>query len=148
MPYPRTTLDPVVITNKLIQEIYAIPDVKSHSNTQWTEHVRSILKQLAQPDHTCHFSEIRAGRQEFLVDIVWWKIENGRESMALAVESEWGNPWIQGKDIPSHQALEVGRDSGKLLVLKAPIKIMIFASDRDETHNAIFQGNRTILRSI
>jgi hypothetical protein len=139
MSYPHSKLDPTGITNKLVQAIYAIPNVEDHSNTQWTEHIRTILKQLAPPNHKCHFSETRVGRQEFLVDIVWWKIENGRESMALAAESEWGNPWIRGKYLPSHQALEVGRDFGKLLVLKSPIKLMIFASDEDETRKAIFK---------
>ncbi len=137
MFYPQTTaVDPIVLTKDLVKAIYAIPGVEGHSNTAWTVHVREILKELAPSNCVCHFTDKSSNVEEFLVDVMW-KSENGRESMALAAESEWGNPWVRGKYLAQHQALEIGKDFAKLLVLKTPIKLMIFASDQDKTHNAI-----------
>jgi len=65
--------------------------------------------------------------QEFLLDLVWWD-EGGTEGASLGCECEWQFTPRTGNE---SYVRAVGDDFGKLLVFKAPLKLMIFASSED-----------------
>ena len=62
--------------------------------------------------------------QEFLLDLVWWD-KDLTEGASLVCECEWFYDRFSNEQ---RYAENVGTDFGKLLVFKAPLKLMIFAS--------------------
>jgi hypothetical protein len=85
----------------------------------WTETLKDSLRNLLETEGT-NVTEVLyscrdSDRHEFLLDVVVWDRSDG-EGLRLAVESEW-----------SQNLDEVTEDFWKLLVVKAPVKLMIFA---------------------
>ncbi len=62
------------------------------------------------------YSDTDADKHEFLLDVVAWDRDEDGESLSLAVECEW-----------LQTVKEIENDFWKLLVVKAPVKLMIFA---------------------
>jgi hypothetical protein len=91
------------------------------SNTRWTEAVKSTLKEIARKYHPtsvrCYYTKAEPSMREFLLDVVWWD-EGKTEGASLACECEW------------NKLEAIREDFGKLLVIKAPLKLMIFASTK------------------
>lgn len=66
------------------------------------------------------------GVPQFLLDLVWWRDSDSMD-IVLAVESEWGKNW------------QVWEDFGKLLVVKSPLKLMVFEKQPKDTVETIEQ---------
>ena len=99
-------------------------------NTEWTSAVREGLKKIAsglQAKTICVYSGFAPGGREFLLDIVWWS-EIGGQGASLACECEWY--WWRSFR-PANYPLHVGEDFEKLLVFKAPLKLVIIATPKD-----------------
>jgi hypothetical protein len=76
-------------------------------------------------------------RHEFLLDAVVWNRKDG-EGVILAVESEW-----------TQHVTDIEEDFWKLLVVKSPIKLMIFATTPRATkhsQDAVWQRLNECLR--
>lgn len=106
----------------------ANPDAKSGA---WTLAVQSALKRLGEQsergiEHLCTRTAEGPGTGEFLLDGVWWQrvTPNTVEHLALAVECEFAG-WARNR---GDVAREVVKDFEKLLVVKSPLKLMIFCS--------------------
>ncbi len=97
----------------------------------WTLEVQSALMDIGEKlergiEHLCKRTSEQAGTGEFLLDAVWWRrvAPGSAEHVALAVESEFAGWAKNRKDV----ANEVLKDFEKLLVVKSPLKLMIFCS--------------------
>ena len=89
----------------------------------WTKALKECLRSLLESEGTnvtqVLYSDRANDTHEFLLDVVVWDRTNS-EGVILAVESEW----LQNVD-------DLAEDFWKLLVVKAPIKLMIFASNKN-----------------
>lgn len=69
---------------------------------------------------------------EFLLDAVWWRrgLKNDRERIALAAEFEWAgvNPKAPATRDSEFVGNRVEYDFQKLVVVKSPLKLMVFTS--------------------
>ena len=106
----------------------ANPEAKTGA---WTLAVQSALEEMSEKtqegiEHFCTRTEKKTGTGEFLLDAVWWRraIPGAVEHVALAVESEFAG-WAKNR---GDVATEVAKDFEKLLVVKSPLKLMIFCS--------------------
>jgi hypothetical protein len=131
---------------KLLREL--IRGVKEHDsgrtlnkrgNKSWTEAVKSSLKEIAKKCHPasvrCYYTKAEPSMREFLLDVVWWD-EGKFEGASLACECEW------------HRSPEAIReDFGKLLVIKAPLKLMIFASSNGRQSDLVRSKLEEYLKS-
>jgi len=113
---------------KLDQFETANPDAKTGA---WTLAVQSALQDMGEKagkgiEHFCTRTAKQTGTGEFLLDAVWWRrvTPNEVEHIALAVESEFA-AWVKNRE---EVATEVVKDFEKLLVIKSPLKLMIFCS--------------------
>jgi hypothetical protein len=104
------------------------PDAKTGA---WTCEVKRVLAAMggeAQKDieQLASRTEDGNGSGEFLLDAVWWRrlTPHAVEHIALAVESEFAG-WAKNRN---DVATEVIKDFEKLLVVKSPLKLMIFCS--------------------
>jgi hypothetical protein len=61
--------------------------------------------------------------------------------MALAVEVEWGSWYSRVQDC-------VGEDFGKLTVVKSPLKLMIFCTDKSGPERSHAPQQQTVLEEI
>jgi hypothetical protein len=116
------------MSNKLDKFETANPEAKTGA---WTLAVQSALEELGEQTekgiaHLCARTEKKVGTGEFLLDAVWWRRETpgAVEHIALAVESEFAG-WAKNR---GDVAVEVAKDFEKLLVVKSPLKLMIFCS--------------------
>ena len=119
---------PDELARRLLREVRG-RNLDPNKDSLWTDAVMESLNKIAvdvrKPPRnlskdqlqTLHTST-RTGVHEFLLDYMWWyhDPDTGKQSCALAVESEWGDV----------QAVE--DDFEKLLAFKSPIKMMIFSS--------------------
>ncbi|SNS79149.1 hypothetical protein SAMN05421770_102345 [Granulicella rosea] len=123
------------------------------TNAEWTRQVKGFLREIAQglsnlePDVKIEvlYTNAAPDTHEFLLDLVWW-CRRGEpvktEFMALAAEIEWASFWwgSPGESLGNHVRDRVGEDFGKLTVVKSPIKLMIFCTDKsgpERTHEPI-----------
>lgn len=124
------------------------------SNKIWTPLVKNALKELADTIDRSRFGEVEQiatnkeeQTREFLLDAVWWqRTKKGEcERMALAVECEWAAKWPgePGERTPEIVAGLVVDDFEKLLVMKCPLKLMIFCTDKAGT--ADYEGMRLVV---
>jgi hypothetical protein len=120
----ETPLHPTTLVPQLAAKMRAANLNWEHS-TEWTKVLKNSLRQLLESEGTnvieALFSSRELDRHEFLLDLVIWDRQDG-EGVSLAVESEW-----------SQNIEEVAADFWKLLVVKAPIKLMIFACNSKPT---------------
>jgi hypothetical protein len=95
-------------------------------NEEWTNCVRGRFIDIC-PSDCCALPKVRfSAKGEFLVDYIWhrWEDEENGRRLILAGESEWGADRYGG----IHWDL-VEEDFEKLLVIKAPFKVLIFSSN-------------------
>jgi hypothetical protein len=120
------------------------------TNAEWTKQVKGFLheiaKSLERPEEHLSievlYTDRKSNTHEFLLDLVWWcRIGEPAEVefMALAAEIEWASFWwgSPGESLAGHIRDRVGEDFGKLTVVNAPIKLMMFCTDKsgpDRTH--------------
>jgi hypothetical protein len=97
----------------------------------WTLAVQDALQAISKQasnsiEHLCARTTAGPGTGEFMLDAVWWRrtTPNSIEQIALAVESEFAG-WARNR---GDVAVEVAKDFEKLLVIKSPLKLMIFCS--------------------
>jgi len=126
--------DSPISPKELIQEL--ISGVRSHDggktwsmdrNKIWTDAVKLTMKNIGESRSAytkCYYTKAEPHMKEFLLDLVWWD-KSRTEGATLACECEW-----QFTPRTSNETYikAVGEDFGKLLVFKAPLKLMIFAS--------------------
>jgi hypothetical protein len=83
--------------------------------TEWTSAVKHVLSERGeQSGYHVHCSG-RATSHELMLDVLWCFGSSACAGIALACESEW------------NYADEVSRDFQKLLVVKAPLKLLIYS---------------------
>jgi hypothetical protein len=110
-----------------------IPD---DTNTEWTKAVKTImhdeLKKM-QPDLKAACCSIKADEREWLYDFVGYEYnETGLRNVILIAESEWRSP------LTEDYRYDVQYDFEKLILAKAPYKLMIFeGQDEDEVKDHI-----------
>jgi hypothetical protein len=115
------------IIHRLVHEVR--PQVGSqNTDPEWT---RAILTSLAAicPQDCCHAPAFRQDFKkcrihEFLVDFIWEE-EAHPNRILLACESEWSSDKF-GKET---NWAKVEEDFEKLLVIKAPFKLLVFSSN-------------------
>jgi hypothetical protein len=96
---------------------------RESSDGEWTSVVLEELRKLGKEKH-CEVSPDRVNDERaFVLDLVWWKNAELMD-IALAVESEWG----RNRDVLN--------DFGKLLVIKAPLKLMVYCTSHHEKESA------------
>ncbi len=127
-------IDPEQLARRLV---FAIDEAKTDwaKSTRWTLKVKSTLRSILQSDMTdVIFTDTERRVSEFLLDLVAWNGDDG-EGMALAAECEWNST-----------AYEVRKDFEKLLVVKSPIKLMIFATwGKKHTNQVVMKEVREAL---
>jgi len=110
-------------------------------NLAWTNWVRERFARTCPPD--CQSVPDGTGcSKEFLVDFIWEERNDGKR-LILACESEWAADRF-GKH--THWKL-VEEDFEKLLVIKAPFKVLIFSSNsknQDDTADVDFSIGRAL----
>jgi hypothetical protein len=115
----KKPLAPAQLITELAAEM-RIANLDKETSTKWTSVLKECLRSLLETEGTnvteVLYSHRASEKHEFLLDIVVWDRSDG-EGVTLAVESEW----IQNVEA-------VAEDFWKLLVMKAPLKLMIFAS--------------------
>ncbi len=117
MFFGKPPADPKTIAAKIISAIRH-PDVKD-SSPDWTRVIKKVLREYGQEKGLSVYpSPAQLGRQfkAWLLDVIWYNETTG--TISLALESEWG-----GKD-------DVLDDFGKLLCIKAPLKVMVYFADQ------------------
>jgi hypothetical protein len=125
---------------KKAEELQTLEEYARREQTAWTDALKLILKEDGDAlgcESYCRFSRWFAATRrlastpisskgydsssEFLLDFVWWKRYGTSEGALLACESEFGNPFDRSKDVEA-----IDTDFWKLLVFKAPVKMMVF----------------------
>ena len=99
--------------------------------TAWTRAIKETLASIAE-ECSCEaqYSDKRKQLSEYMVDVVWWsKTSNGWGAM-IAIESEWGNQRDHGAGRIDNVVKAVDYDFCKLLCFKAPLKVLIFTSEK------------------
>lgn len=126
-------MEPRDLAKKLVAEVqnHNDGDTWLHGeNRQWTEAVKKGLENIARElpvKTTCVYTAFAPGAREFLLDVVWWNKEDS-EGASLACECEWY--WSRSRKVEDYH-IHVGEDFEKLLVFKAPLKLMIFATPKN-----------------
>jgi hypothetical protein len=116
---------PLMDAGELVRTLATrVCETLTHESTDrdWTTAVMSALRALGM-EKGCGVSPDK-DEGAFLLDLIWWKNAELND-IALAVESEWG----------SNNA--VWHDFGKLLVIKAPIKLMIYGTGSHEKESGV-----------
>jgi hypothetical protein len=124
-------------------------------NAEWTRQVKGFLRDIAEglesPAEDLKievlYTNAAPDTHEFLLDVVWWCRRGDQpntEFMALAAEIEWASFWwgSPGESLANHVRDRVGEDFGKLTVVKCPLKLMVFCTDKsgpDKTHDPMQQ---------
>jgi hypothetical protein len=112
MVFGQLPIDPKALATEVIS---AVRSQKSDSSPDWTRAVKEVLRRCGEERDFAVHTALR-GREkqhyEWLLDLLWCNRTTG--SVSLAVESEWG-----GEE-------DVLYDFSKLLVMKAPLKLMVY----------------------
>jgi hypothetical protein len=112
----------------LAKELVAFVDgagLETRSDKYWTQAIKAGLRKLvARAEIEPLLTDPSNGVSEFMLDFVAWSRAGG-EGIVLAAESEWIGVMRNSKSY----ANEVAADFWKLLCVKSPLKLMIFASE-------------------
>src|SRR5579884_903699 len=84
-------------------------------------------------------------RKEFMLEVVWWSDVPRDQRAVLGVESDWGSPMDKN---PENRASQVMEKFEKLLLFKAPIKLILFSASNPEVRGAIHSGIQKLLINI
>jgi hypothetical protein len=112
-------IDSCDLVRELIRGLSEIVTLDS-STDFWTSSVKEVLRKLGKKTNRAVAPDPDNPRDKvkgFLLDFLWWK-DGESNDVVLAVESEWG------KD------KEIFHDFGKLLSIKAPLKVMIYGTSK------------------
>lgn len=111
-------IDPADLVHQLATRMEAA-NLDWDDSSAWTRALKDCLRSFLETEGSnvseVLYSSRERDKHEFMLDVVVWD-RSDREGVALAVESEW-----------SQNVKEVAEDFWKLLVVKAPVKLMIFA---------------------
>lgn len=113
MLFGKPPSDPETVAAKIIGAIRR-PGVKD-SSPDWTRVVNEALREYGQEKGLSVYprpAQTERRFRQWLLDMVWYNETTG--TISLAMESEWG-----GKE-------DVLDDFGKLLCIKAPLKVMVY----------------------
>jgi hypothetical protein len=102
---------------------HELPKPVKNKCTEWTLAVKEVLARLGSERHLevrCNFGG-KASSSEFMLDVLWCTGDSPSEGVSLACESEW-----------EETVEQVSRDFQKLLITKAPQKLLIY-TDREPT---------------
>jgi len=117
----KGNIEPTELVQQLAARIQTA-NLDWENSKAWTKALKESLRDLLETKGTniteVLYSDGDRGKHEFLLDLVVWDRSSG-EGVILAVESEW-----------SQSINDVLDDFWKLLVVKAPIKLMIFACNK------------------
>ena len=108
-----------------LEEAFEILQKEANGNGDWTRGVLNAMNRLAEKlsddlgkgIQVCPNKMSPKGAGEWLLDLIWYRMTDDDEHLreiVLAMESEW-----------SHYTWDVKYDFEKLLVVRAPIKILI-----------------------
>ncbi|PYP91221.1 MAG: hypothetical protein DMG65_08610 [Candidatus Angelobacter sp. Gp1-AA117] len=140
--------DALISIEELCEELRRrIPELAvDDSNRAYTMAVKEALAEVAEAlDLRMFCTDSDRKTKEFLLDFVLWSDKPGEQKSVLAVESEWGKP---GDKNVKNRADQVVEDFEKLLVFKAPLKLMLFQADDEGMRRAIHNGLREYLTTF
>ncbi len=120
----QKTIHPSELVSQLADRMRA-RNLRWEKSTPWTSALKNSLRDLLESKGTkitdVLYSDRETDNHEFLLDVVVWDRSSG-EGVTLAVECEW-----------TQNISAIEEDFWKLLVVKAPIKLMIFACNNNPT---------------
>lgn len=124
-------------------------------NKVWTPQVKSFLrdigndlsKRMSGGVLETIYTKSDDDAREFLFDVIWWyRGDKGphAECLALAAEIEWASFWWghPGESSAEHVRDRVREDFDKLVIAKAPLKLMVFCTSKNssgESHKPMQQ---------
>lgn len=111
-------IDATELINELIARVR--PQVTPQStDLEWTRAVKQSLRLLGKEHGKVVAPNAIDEQAEFMLDLIWWR-DKGSNDIDLAAECDWGNK----------KAVEY--DFGKLLSIKAPLKLMVYGPSTHE----------------
>jgi hypothetical protein len=111
-----TPIDATELVNELIARVR--PQVTRQStDREWTRAVKQSLRLLGNERGKVVAPDDE--QAEFMLDLIWWRDKDSND-IDLAVECDWGNK----------KAVEY--DFGKLLSIKAPLKLLVYGPSANE----------------
>lgn len=114
--FGESPIDATELVNELIARVR--PQVtRLSTDLEWSRAVKQSLRLLGNERGNIVAPDDE--QDEFMLDLIWWR-DKGSNDVDLAVECDWGNK----------KALEY--DFGKLLSIKAPLKLMVYGPSRRE----------------
>ena len=131
----NTSLDIRALVSTLVVEVPRLAG-DPNSNPKWTVAVADVLHKLGAKENCTvysHATDQNRNCKEWLCDVVWYR-RHPNLGMILAAESEWGN------------AGSVLDDFERLLAVKAPFKVLLFAfKPQSNQSNKAWTGIREYL---
>jgi hypothetical protein len=126
-------IDVVELVHNLAHDVPQRAGSNPDSNSHWTISVRDVLHKIGREKGfrvESRRTEKKPDCHEWLYDVVWLP-QPPHTAIELAAESEWGNPG------------SVQDDFQKLLCMKAPVKVLLFAYKKgSKDSSAIWDGLR------
>ncbi len=113
------------LEREIINSIKSMPQTLERGmggDTEWTALLKSEMTKIAHRHEYLVCPKLDESNTEWLYDLVWFRNDSNRflREVALVLESEW-----------ARDADEIHYDFEKLLLAKAPIKVMVFQNCRD-----------------
>src|SRR5438067_1607209 len=110
-------------------------EAKTDEPKEWTRAVKQVLCRMASEVYEPYACTEWKGKKlhEFLLDAIWYEKSPGM-GILLAVESEWG---VDSRSGPRES--QIIDDFEKLMVIKAPVKLMIYESKDKEQNDLIMK---------
>jgi hypothetical protein len=115
--FGESPIDATELVDELIARVR--PQVtRLSTDREWSRAVKQSLRLLGNERGNIVAPDDE--QDEFMLDLIWWRDKNSND-IDLAVECDWGNK------------KPVEYDFGKLLSIKAPLKLMVCGPSRHET---------------
>ncbi|MCX6979508.1 MAG: hypothetical protein NTV08_01975 [Verrucomicrobia bacterium] len=122
---PTATVKPELVRD-IIATLKSLPDRLPRGaggGTEWTALLKTELRRVGHEHEYLVSPCPDDGNKEWLYDLIWFRNDSNNQlrEVAMVLESEWSNnEW------------HIQEDFEKLLVAKAPIKVMAFESNLSE----------------
>jgi len=114
MLFGESPIDPRSLFESLVEGV----TLKVRNNEPWTKAVKDVLLEIGKKKGDYYVApDPSVDQPEFLLDLLWFR-DAKTNDIVLAVESEWGNK------------KNVLDDFGKLMHIKAPLKMMVLSTSR------------------
>jgi hypothetical protein len=121
--FGETPIDATELVRELIARVR--PQVTRQSTDgEWTRAVKQSLRLLGNERGKVVAPDDE--QAEFMLDLIWWRDKDSND-IDLAVECDWGN----------QKAVEY--DFGKLLSIKAPLKLMVYGTSTNEKQDVLIR---------